>query len=176
MALPNKNIKGSLTLPSGAPPTRGKITTTLSRRGIANDGAENVLVGGGQTWDVPNGGDFDSSPITLVPNSLITPETYYIVTYSLVSATGRAKWTEYWNVVGTGAIDIADVPTIEPAISLPDYPFPVYTSGTRPTAAAAWAGKFIRIQDPGLQEELQFCWTLPGGGYKWETVSLGPVS
>lgn len=51
-------------------------------------------------------------------------------------------------------------------------PVGVFTTETRPVADASWAKRFISVQDPGMDEELQYCRQLADGTYAWIIVAF----
>lgn len=51
---------------------------------------------------------------------------------------------------------------------------PVFQTSTRPVASQAWAGRFIRVRDTNMPEQLQCCLRNANGAWSWAVVSISP--
>lgn len=174
MAIETTTVQGKVVCPDGNGATGGVIRFTLSQPGAADDGTYNDVVGG--VYEATIGSDGTVS-FALVPNDAITPaDTYYKAEFRVTSPE-RAAWFEYWSMAtGVDPIDIGDVTKLSNPTGVASPPTALST-GTLPTAAAAYRGQIryvpggAGVDDIGVQ-----CLKTAADTYQWVQFNAGGES
>jgi hypothetical protein len=162
MSITTVTITGKVLTPDGLAPKRGTVTAKLSQPARALDATTADWVASEASDTLGADG---SVTLSLAPNDALTPSgTVYVVTYSVVTGSGRpVQWTERWSLASSpSTIAIGDVTRVAVASSNVVFvagpagssQWPSYDVAAVPAGSAALVGKPFVITQAGQQSQV----------------------
>ncbi len=169
MAIPKRQITGSILRPTAVGVRGGTIEITLSAPGSVTDdvSGDKHRVGGSETVEIDEAG---AVSFELIPNDVLDPAgTHYRARRTLANGCTR---DEFWTIPsGASALSLGDIPQVEGSTPAPGF-LQVTAVGALPTPSAQWAGKIAWLSLDGAADEAHLCMQARDGSWEWCELAM----